>query len=160
MENTASKQTKKSKAEKEFMKINSSKLGEIEYKEDDVITLSAPLLGFPDLQDFLLISDDNSYPFLWFQSVEDTDICFILIETNTFFKDYNPSIPKRELKVLAVSDEKEMKIFSIVVVPTDPKLSTANLRAPLVVNFEKKLAKQIILDDDTLKIKTPLFESE
>ena len=97
---------------------------------------------------------------VWFQSVEDTDICFILIETNTFFKDYNPSIPKRELKVLAVSDEKEMKIFSIVVVPTDPKLSTANLRAPLVVNFEKKLAKQIILDDDTLMIKKPLFESK
>lgn len=141
------------------MKINSAKLGEIEYSEDDVITLSSPLLGFPDLQDFLIISDDNSYPFLWFQSVEDADICFILIETNTFFKDYNPDIPKRELKVIAISDKKEMKLFSIVVVPTDPKLSTANLRAPLVVNFEK-LAKQIILDDDAYKIKMPLFESE
>ena len=53
-----------------------------------------------------------------------------------------------------------MKLFSIVVVPTDPKLSTANLRAPLVVNFEKKLARQIILDDDAYKIKMPLFESE
>lgn len=142
------------------MKINSAKLGEIEYSEDDVITLSSPLLGFPDLQDFLIISDDNSYPFLWFQSVEDADICFILIETNTFFKDYNPDIPKKELKVIAISDKKEMKLFSIVVVPTDPKLSTANLRAPLVVNFEKKLAKQIILDDDAYKIKMPLFESE
>ena len=142
------------------MKINSAKLGEIEYSEDDVITLSSPLLGFPDLQDFLIISDDNSYPFLWFQSVEDADICFILIETNTFFKDYNPDIPKRELKVIAISDKKEMKLFSIVVVPTDPKLSTANLRAPLVVNFEKILAKQIILDDDAYKIKMPLFESE
>ena len=142
------------------MKINSAKLGEIEYLEDDIITLSSPLLGFPDLQDFLIISDDNSYPFLWFQSVEDADICFILIETNTFFKDYNPDIPKRELKVIAISDKKEMKLFSIVVVPTDPKLSTANLRAPLVVNFEKKLAKQIILDDDAYKIKMPLFESE
>ena len=142
------------------MKINSAKLGEIEYSEDDVITLSSPLLGFPDLQDFLIISDDNSYPFLWFQSVEDADICFILIDTNTFFNDYNPDIPKRELKVIAISDKKEMKLFSIVVVPTDPKLSTANLRAPLVVNFEKNLAKQIILDDDAYKIKMPLFESE
>ena len=142
------------------MKINSAKLGEIEYSEDDVITLSSPLLGFPDLQDFLIISDDNSYPFLWFQSVEDADICFILIETNTFFFFFNPDIPKRELKVIAISDKKEMKLFSIVVVPTDPKLSTANLRAPLVVNFEKKLAKQIILDDDAYKIKMPLFESE
>lgn len=127
------------------MKINSAKLGEIEYSEDDVITLSSPLLGFPDLQDFLIISDDNSYPFLWFQSVEDADICFILIETNTFFKDYNPDIPKRELKVIAISDKKEMKLFSIVVVPTDPKLSTANLRAPLVVNFEKNWQSRLFL---------------
>ncbi len=156
MTDTVSKQAVK-KDGKEIMKINSSKLGEIEYKDDDLITLSSPLLGFPDLHDFLLISDDNSYPFLWFQSVEDEDICFILIETNTFFKDYNPNIPKRELKVLAIGNEEEKKIFSIVVVPTDPKLSTANLRAPLVVNFEKKLAKQIILDDDAYEIKTPLF---
>lgn len=159
MANTVSKQDIKKEGSSR-MKINSAKLGEIEYSEDDVITLSSPLLGFPDLQDFLIISDDNSYPFLWFQSVENKDICFILIETNTFFKDYHPVIPKRELKLLAINDMKEMKLFSIVVVPADPKLSTANLRAPLVVNFESKLAKQIILDDDAYKIKTPLFESE
>ncbi len=139
------------------LKINSPKLGPIEYMEDDLITLSSPLLGFPELNDFLLISNDASYPFLWFQSVEDVNTCFILIEANTFFKDYNPEINKRESKVLAISDMKEVKIFCIVVVPEDPKKSTANLRAPLVVNFEKKLAKQIILDDDKWQIKTPLF---
>lgn len=141
-----------------LLKINSPKLGPIEYSEDDLITLSAPLLGFPELNDFLLISNDASYPFLWFQSVEDVNTCFILIEANTFFKDYKPVINKRESKVLAISDMKEVKIFCIVVVPEDPKKSTANLRAPLVINFEKKLAKQIILDDDTWKIKTPLFQ--
>ncbi len=143
-----------------LLKINSPKLGPIEYKEDDLITLSSPLLGFPELNDFLLISNDASYPFLWFQSVEDIDTCFILIEANTFFKDYKPVINKRESKVLAIEDMKDVKIFSIVVVPEDPKKSTANLRAPLVVNFEKKLAKQIILDDDNWQIKTPLFSEE
>lgn len=140
------------------LKINSPKLGPIEYKEDDLITLSSPLLGFPDLNDFLLISNDTSYPFLWFQSTEDPDTCFILVEACSFFKDYKPIINKREAKVLAIGDMKEVKIFCIVVVPEDPKKSTANLRAPLVINFEKKLAKQIILDDDTWKIKTPLFQ--
>lgn len=143
---------------KEKMKINSSKLGEIEYSDDDLITLSSPLLGFPDLHDFLIISDDKSYPFLWLQSVESPDICFILIETGTFFKDYKPEINKRDLKILSVNDKDEMKIFSIVVVPSDPKKSTANLRAPLVVNFANKVAKQIILEDDSYQIKTPLFE--
>ncbi len=141
-----------------LLKINSPKLGPIEYKEDDLITLSSPLLGFPELNDFLLISNDTSYPFLWFQSVEDPNTCFILVEAGTFFKDYKPVINKRESKVLAISDMKEVKIFCIVVVPENPKMSTANLRAPLVINFEKKLAKQIILDDDTWKIKTPLFQ--
>lgn len=140
-----------------LLKIKSSKLGDVEYAESDLITLSSPLLGFPELNDFLLISNDSSYPFLWFQSVEDGNICFILVETNTFFKDYKPNINKRELKVLAIGDENEVKTFCIVVVPDDPKLATANLRAPLVINFEKKLAKQIILDDDVWKIKTPLF---
>ena len=116
--------------------------------------------NYTELNDFLLISNDASYPFLWFQSVEDIDTCFILIEANTFFKDYKPVINKRESKVLAIEDMKDVKIFSIVVVPEDPKKSTANLRAPLVVNFEKKLAKQIILDDDNWQIKTPLFSEE
>lgn len=140
------------------MKIISSKLGEIEYKEDDLITLSSPFLGFPDLNDFLLISNESSYPFLWFQSVEDPNICFVIVETEAFYKDYKPAINKREKKVLAIEDMKDVKIFCIVVVPDDPKMATANLRAPLVVNFDKKLAKQIILDDDTYKIKTPLFD--
>lgn len=139
------------------MKIVSSKLGEIEYNEEDLITLSAPFLGFPDLNDFLLISNESSYPFLWFQSVEDSAICFVIVEAGTFFKDYKPVISKREMKVLAIEDMKDVKMFCIVVVPDDPKLSTANLRAPLVINFGKKLAKQIILDDDKYKIKTPLF---
>lgn len=142
------------------MKLNSPKLGEIEYNEDDVITLISPLLGFPELHDFLIISDDNSYPFLWLQSIEQVDTSFIIAETSTFFKDYNPEIRKRELKLLAIGDKKDMKLFSIIVVASDPKLSTANLRAPLVVNFEKKLAKQVILEDDAYNIKMPLFESE
>ncbi|MBQ3033460.1 MAG: flagellar assembly protein FliW, partial [Deferribacterales bacterium] len=71
---------------------------------------------------------------------------------------YNRFYEADEVVKLAISDMKEVKIFCIVVVPEDPKKSTANLRAPLVINFEKKLAKQIILDDDTWKIKTPLFQ--
>lgn len=141
----------------EKIKIVSSRLGEIEYGEDDLITLCSPFLGFPDLNDFLLISNEASYPLLWFQSVEEPDICFIIVESDAFFKDYSPHISKRELKVLAVDSLADVKIFCIVVIPDDPKMSTANLRAPLVVNFNKKLAKQIILDDENYKIKTPLF---
>lgn len=139
--------------------IVSGKLGEIKYTEADIITLSSPVLGFPDLSDFLLISNDKSYPFLWFQSVQDKNICFILVEPELFIQDYQPKLNKRELKILGAEDETKIKLFCIVVVPDQPKNATMNMRAPLVVNVEKKLAKQVILEDDKYQIKTPLFKS-
>ena len=137
--------------------IVSGKLGEVQYAEADIITLSSPLLGFPDLNDFILISNDKSYPFLWFQSVQDKDICFILVEPELFATDYAPKLNKREAKILGLDDKTTTKLFAIVVFPDQPKNATMNLRAPLVVNVEKKLAKQVILEDDKWQIKTPLF---
>lgn len=142
-------------------KIVSGKLGEVEYLETDVITLSAPILGFPDLNDFVLISNDKSYPFLWFQSVQDANICFILVEPDIFFPDYSPALNKRESKILGAEDEKDIKLFGIVVVPDQPKNATVNLRAPIALNMEKKkLAKQVILEDDKWQIKSPLFQNQ
>ncbi|PLX68192.1 MAG: flagellar assembly protein FliW [Denitrovibrio sp.] len=144
----------------ETRKIVSGKLGEIEFAETDIITLSAPVLGFPDLSDFILISNDKSYPFLWFQSVQDVNICFILVEPDIFFPYYKPTLNKRELKILGAEGEKDIKLFGIVVVPDQPKNATVNLRAPLALNMEKKLAKQIILEDDKWQIKSPLFPKQ
>lgn len=148
---------KKEEERMEVIKLDSPKLGEVEYREEDIISLGTPLLGFPDLNDFLLIANDKTYPFMWFQSTEDVNICFILIEPEVFFQDYKPNIPQREQKVLGIREEKDQKLFGIVVVPDDPKRATVNLRAPLVVNLTKKIAKQVILEDDKLSIKTPLF---
>lgn len=50
-----------------------------------------------------------------------------------------------------------MALFGLVVVKDDPQDATINLKAPVVINTNKKLAKQIILEDDIYKVKTPLF---
>ncbi len=144
----------------EKIKMSSTKLGQIEYSESDIITLSSPLLGFPDLSDFLLISSDKSFPFLWFQATQDPDVCFILIEPKIFHPNYDPKINKRELKILGIDSDDQLKIAAIVVVPEDPKNATVNLRAPILLNTGKKLAKQVILEDDRWMIKAPLFAAK
>ena len=141
-------------------KLTSTKLGEIEYSENDIILLSSPLLGFPDLSDFLLISGEKSFPFLWFQSVQDPSVCFILIDPKIFHPNYDPALSKRDLKILGVEEREHLKILNIVVVPEDPKNATVNLRAPILINSEKKLAKQVILEDDRWMIKAPLFAAK
>jgi len=137
--------------------IVSPKLGKIRYSEDELITLTSPLLGFAELNDYLIISNSDYFPFLWLQAVEDPSVCFILIEPEPFFKDYKPKVNKRELKVMGVSSLSELKLFCIVVIPDNPQKATANLRAPVIVNFERKIAKQAVLEDETWDIRAPLF---
>jgi flagellar assembly factor FliW len=137
--------------------IQSAKLGKVEFRDEDILTLITPLFGFNDLSDFLLINNSDYYPFLWFQSVEDPSVCFIVIEPGPFFPDYKPIFDKREFKVMGVKDTSEFKIFCIVVIPDNPTDATANLRAPLIINFERKIAKQAVLENDSLQIREPLF---
>jgi len=140
--------------------IETPKLGKIEYTEDDIVYMVSPLLGFNHINDYLLISSPETVPFVMLQSIDDTDISFILADIHLFFKDYLPHFSKRELKVLQVNNIEELKLFGIVVIKDRPQDATINLKAPIAVNLEKRLAKQIILDDDRWEIKTPLFKSD
>lgn len=137
--------------------LNSPKLGRFEYTEDDLVTMVSPILGFNELTDFLFISSEEFYPFSYFQSVQDENITFVLADIKAFFPDYSPKFSKREYKVLQIERDQDMALFGLVVVRDDPQNATINLKAPIVINTNKKLAKQIILEEDIYKVKTPLF---
>lgn len=137
--------------------LNSPKLGRFEYTEDDLVTMVSPILGFNELNDFLFISSEEFYPFSYFQSVQDENITFVLADIKAFFPDYSPKFSKGDYKVLQIEKDEEMALFGLVVVRDDPQNATINLKAPIVINTNKKLAKQIILEEDIYKVKTPLF---
>jgi flagellar assembly factor FliW len=138
--------------------LYSLKYGKLEFTEKDLFYMTSPLLGFPHLSDFLLISSEEHLPFYIFHSAEDPTVSFIVVDIKTFFPDYTPEIHKRDLKVLQAKTKEDLSLFGIVVVPSNPKDATVNLKAPLAINSQKKLAKQLILEDDRFQIKTPLFK--
>jgi flagellar assembly factor FliW len=140
------------------MELDSPKYGKIVYTEKDIIYMASPLLGFNHLSDYILITSEEHLPFYIYHSVEEPSVSFIVVDIKMFFPDYNPVLHKRELKVLQVKSADELKFFGIIVVPSNPKEATINLKGPLAINLEKKLAKQVILEDDAYDIKTPLFK--
>ncbi len=154
---SAEKITKEKKNMKKHS-IQAPKIGQIEYESEDVLTMASPMLGFPKLKKFLLISTEQTYPFYWFQSVENPDVSFLMLETVLFFNDYKPEISKKDINAVKCKNKSDLRIFAIVVVPKNPKDSTANLKAPIIINEEKMLAKQVILDEDKFSIKTKIFK--
>ena len=70
------------------MKAKTRMFGEIDIQEDKIITLESGMIGFPDMQKFTLIFDEekgSKSHIMWLQSMDDPQTAFPVINpvTNT-----------------------------------------------------------------------------
>lgn len=128
------------------MLIQTRDFGEIDLNEEDVITFKRPIYGFDELSRFVILYDDEiSDRFVWMQSVEEPDICFVMIDPSIVRPDYQPTIPEKITELLGEGD---CICWSIINIREKFEESTANLKSPILVNPLHKSAVQLILDDD------------
>jgi flagellar assembly factor FliW len=140
------------------LKINTSRFGEVEIKEGDMISLPEGLIGFPELNQFILLDHDNDSPFKWLQSTSDPAMAFIVISPLSFRPDYMVEVTEEEVATLKLTNPNEAVISVIVTIPMDPKKMSANLKAPLVFNLSNRLGKQVVLKDPQYQTKHFIME--
>ena len=87
------------------MKIQTDYYGEVEYDQEDLVTISGGFFGFSELTYYLpicLSEDEGSL--LLMQSTEQPDIAFVVINPAFLSPDYSPILSQEELACLDVSD--------------------------------------------------------
>ena len=135
------------------MKLLTRDLGELEIDERDIVTFAGPLFGFEKYRRFVfLYQEDLSEHFIWLQSVEEPELCFILVQPDLITDQYRPELPPEAKELLGEGDYMCWLIASLREPFTD---STVNLRSPIVVNPELHQAAQFVLDG-SLPIRHPL----
>lgn len=146
--------------EKLSLKIATRDFGTIEIEEDYIINFPEGLFAFEELKKFVLISPlgENTYP-MWLQSAESEKPCFIVYNPFDILKDYSPVLSENDKKAIEFSEGDNIVYFTIAVVPSDYKKTTVNLKSPIVINMTKKIAAQIILEND-YKIQFPIFDKK
>ena len=127
------------------MKINTNYHGEIELREEDILTLVNGMLGFEDIEKFVLIKEEDIFV-EYLQSVKD-DIAFAVMDPFIIKQDYTFDIPDMVMKSLDIKSADEVVIKTVVVVPEDITKIRTNLQAPLVFNNTNNKGMQIVLDD-------------
>ena len=141
------------------MIINTKHFGYVKIPREEIITLPRGLFAFEDIKEYVILGRKNSdNPFMWFQAVQNPDVCFVVIDPLIFRKDYSPPIDQTVLETLEVEDEADIRFLAIVVIPDDTAKMAANLKAPIVINAKKNIAMQVILDTDEYKIKHYILE--
>ena len=130
------------------MKIKTRFFSEIEIAETEVIFFPFGIYGFEDYHRFVLIHDeeDEGGIFMWLQSVDTEDLCFIVIEPETIDTDYSPKFPNDILKKVCTESENDIRYIVMSVIRSDIKKSTVNMLSPIVLNPKKNVALQVVLD--------------
>ena len=113
--------------------------------------------GFADLQFFQLQQAEPDSPFFVLQSLEDEQIGFWVIDPFVFFPTYEFTLPEQAKETLHIKDTTPLSIYTIVTLRPDGQV-TVNLKAPIVINRENRMAKQVILSEERYDIRQPLFQ--
>lgn len=128
------------------MKLQTTRFGEIEIDESQILLFVKPILGFQHCQKFILLPGPKDSPLWWLQSVEDGTLAFLLLEPLQVLPDYQVPFIPQDLHELQATSPQEISIYTLLVVPEDPTKIRTNLRAPIVINTKTRLAKQMVLD--------------
>lgn len=139
------------------MIIHTSRFGAVSLNAEDVIHFPEGLLGFNELRRFVLLDDPSDEIFAWLQSCEEPGIAFPLLEPELFTPTYLVQLTKHDMEILNLQTAAGIRCFTIITIPQDPTLMTANMKAPIVINVHKRLARQCVLQDNSLQIREPIF---
>ncbi|MEA4836081.1 MAG: flagellar assembly protein FliW [Anaeromusa sp.] len=143
------------------MKIQSTRFGELNVSEDDVIYFSKGLPGFAEEQRFALLPQGEESPFFFLQSTQDPNLTFLLVDPFSFFKEYHFEIDDKLVVQLGLSSEQPPMALCIVNVPQGKTQDmTANLSAPIIINRFARLGRQVVLTDTSYSLRQRLYLSK
>ena len=142
------------------MQIKTKVFGEITIDDDKIIHFPSGIIGFPELQDFALIHDEEkgTDTIHWLQSLQEPAFAMPVMDPLIVRPDYNPEVDDELLNSIGEIQHDELLVMVTVTVPKDIKKMTVNLKGPIVINAAEKLAIQVIVEGDEYVVKYPIYD--
>lgn len=147
--------------------MNTKYFGDIKIDKNEIITFTSGLFGFEDKLKYVLLSfldnnDENSGDsLLCLQSIDDPNLAFIVMNPYYICSDYNPyQLPDKDLSEIELGEETKHTVCCIAVIRDNFNESTINLKCPIIINLENKLARQFILEESDYSMRHPVVIKE
>ena len=139
------------------MIIETKDFGNVKVDKDSIIYFPEGIYGFEQLKEYVIL-EENENPIKILQAVNEKYPNFAILDPKVIVQDYNPELPKDILSKLKLTSQDNVCFFVIAIIPKDIKQMTVNLKSPILINFEEKIAMQIILDDQQYPVRYFVFE--
>lgn len=134
------------------MKIHTAHFGEIEFDMDKKICFENGLPGLEEDTEFALLSQEDSTPICWLQSLTRTHIAIPVLNPFLICPAYEFDITDSDIDKLQILDVKDVCILNVLVIPGgNPDEMTINLSAPVIINMKNRQGRQIFLNEKCYK---------
>ena len=136
--------------------------GEITIEDDKVLEFPNGIIGIEDKHKFAIIYDidrGEDTAIRWIQSMEDPYLALPVIEPYAILDEYNPMIEDALLEVLDSPEDEDIVVFLTLIISSDVKKITANLKAPIIVNSRTCKGGQIIVENPDYEAKFNVYDA-
>ena len=128
------------------MQISTKHFGDIEIEIDDILLFPQGVIAFEDCRHFVLLADPENPAVAWLQSASRAEVAFPVVSPRRFSPDYSVRVTRGQLLPLEFSQFDHAYVLAVVG-GSDGDL-TLNLKAPLIVNLDRRLGRQVITADE------------
>lgn len=143
------------------MNMNTKYFGNIEVTESDKIIFPKGLFGFEENKAFYLFPfEDSEGTLLCLQSAEEPYLAFVLINPYHIMDEYHPLLTDEDLNDIEAQIDSSIAYYVIAVVHEKFQESTVNLKCPIIINLDKNMAKQAMLENSAYSFRHPIVEQD
>ncbi|WP_238489051.1 flagellar assembly protein FliW [Actinoplanes flavus] len=107
------------------------------------ISMAAPMPGFPEHREFVLVRLNDNGLLYALTSIENPDLRFLVAPPEPFFPEYAPEIDNSVFAMLNTKDPDRLLLLTVITAGENE--TTANLLAPIVLDRDSMRAMQVVL---------------
>ena len=128
------------------MEIATTKFATVTIEPEDIILFPSGLIGLDGSYQWVLLADGESDVLGWLQSIQRPEVALAVVSPRRFVPDYQARVYRRELEPLQLTRASDAQI--LVILSQHDESITLNLKGPLVINLERRVGRQVIVNDD------------
>jgi flagellar assembly factor FliW len=128
------------------MDIQTTRFASVAIEADDILHFPAGLAGLEDCRHWVLLADAQNDALGWLQSTSRPEVALAVVTPRRFVPDYQVRLARMELAPLAILQVQDAKV--LVIVGKNEQSITLNLKAPLVINLDRRLGRQVVANND------------
>lgn len=140
------------------MKTSAAQLERYSREQSTSMVFPEGIIGFSEHKEFSIMFNKSKEPFIWMESCQDSNLSFIIIDPQEFKQGYDPILSSADKTALKINDLSECFIYTLVCVPKDSNEISANLLAPIIINKNSNIGRQVILHDQDYSVQHLILE--